>query len=123
MRWTQPSGAGNPGGQRELPHVKIGKKRTRTNSGRWASGYANSAPGDVHGRFLPDARIEGRAMGGAITALMCGGSVPQSREDWDEDCGAHGAVSPGYAENREPMLDVIRMHREACAGGGSSGST
>ena len=23
---------------------------------------------------------------------------------------------PGYAENREPMLDVIRMHRDAMRG-------
>jgi len=30
-------------------------------------------------------------------------------------CGAHGPF-PGYEENREPMLDVIRMHREAMRG-------
>src|SRR5439155_8810682 len=45
---------------------------------------------------------------GAITALMCGEAYAQSAR-MAERMGAF----PGYEVNREPMLDVIRMHREA----------
>jgi ribonucleoside-diphosphate reductase alpha chain len=54
---------------------------------------------------------EGRDTAGAITALMCGEAYAQSSRI-AERMGSF----PGYAANREPMLDVIRMHREAIRG-------
>ena len=54
---------------------------------------------------------EGRALCGAITALMTGTSYATSAEM----AGELGAF-PGYAENREAMLRVIRNHRLAAHG-------
>jgi ribonucleoside-diphosphate reductase alpha chain len=50
----------------------------------------------------------GRDMCGAITALMTGEAYAQSAR-LAERMGAFA----GYAENREPMLEVIRMHRDS----------
>ena len=60
---------------------------------------------------LPYDSDEGRDMAGAITALMCGEAYAQSSRI-AESMGAF----PGYKENSEPMLDVIRMHRDAMRG-------
>ncbi|MGB2622164.1 MAG: vitamin B12-dependent ribonucleotide reductase [Candidatus Acidiferrum sp.] len=60
---------------------------------------------------LPYDSDEGRDMAGAITALMCGEAYAQSSRI-AENMGAF----PGYELNREPMLDVIRMHRDAMRG-------
>ncbi|MHB8609899.1 MAG: vitamin B12-dependent ribonucleotide reductase [Candidatus Acidiferrales bacterium] len=60
---------------------------------------------------LPYDSDEGRDMAGAITALMCGEAYAQSSRI-SENMGAF----PGYEVNREPMLDVIRMHRDAMRG-------
>jgi ribonucleoside-diphosphate reductase alpha chain len=51
---------------------------------------------------------EGRAIAGALTAIMCGHAYRVSAE-------MAGAKSPfpGFAKNREPMLRVMRMHRDA----------
>jgi ribonucleoside-diphosphate reductase alpha chain len=57
---------------------------------------------------LPYDSDEGRDMCGAVTALMCGEAYAQSARV-AERMGAF----PGYAANREPMLDVIRMHRDS----------
>jgi ribonucleoside-diphosphate reductase alpha chain len=54
---------------------------------------------------------EGRALCGAITALMTGTSYATSAEM----AGELGAF-PGYAENAESMLRVIRNHRRAAHG-------
>jgi ribonucleoside-diphosphate reductase alpha chain len=54
---------------------------------------------------------EGRDMAGALTALMCGEAYAQSAR-----IAERMGPFPGYAANREPMLDVIRMHREAIRG-------
>src|SRR3989440_2472489 len=54
---------------------------------------------------------EGRDLAGAITALMCGEAYAQSAR-----IAERMRPFPGYAENREPMIDVIRMHREAMHG-------
>src|SRR5258706_358310 len=54
---------------------------------------------------------EGRDTAGAITALMCGEAYAQSAR-----IAERMAPFPGYAANREPMIDVIRMHREAMHG-------
>src|SRR5882757_5067704 len=54
---------------------------------------------------------EGRDTAGAITALMCGEAYAQSAR-----VAERMGPFPGYAANREPMIDVIRMHREAIRG-------
>jgi ribonucleoside-diphosphate reductase alpha chain len=60
---------------------------------------------------LPYDSDEGRDVAGAITALMCGEAYAQSSRI-AERMGAF----PGYEMNREPMMDVIRMHRDAIRG-------
>src|SRR5713101_1129916 len=57
---------------------------------------------------LPYDSEEGRDMAGAITALMCGEAYAQSAR-----IAERMEAFPGYEVNRDPMLDVIRMHREA----------
>ena len=57
---------------------------------------------------LPYDSQEGRAYAAAICALMCGQSYRQSA------CIAEAlGPFPGYPLNREPMLEVIGMHRDA----------
>jgi ribonucleoside-diphosphate reductase alpha chain len=60
---------------------------------------------------LPYDSDEGRDVAGAITALMCGEAYAQSSRI-AERMGAF----PGYEVNREPMMDVMRMHRDAMRG-------
>ncbi len=57
---------------------------------------------------LPYDSDGGRDMAGAITALMCGEAYAQSARI-AERLGPFA----GYLRNREPMLDVIRMHRDS----------
>jgi ribonucleoside-diphosphate reductase alpha chain len=51
---------------------------------------------------------EGRAIASSLTAIMCGHAFKASAEM----AGTKGAFN-GYAKNREPMLRVMNMHREA----------
>lgn len=50
----------------------------------------------------------GRSVAGALTAILCGEAYKTSAE-------LAGLVGPfpGYAKNREPFLQVMRMHRDA----------
>jgi ribonucleoside-diphosphate reductase alpha chain len=73
-------------------------------------GYANLGA-LLMSMALPYDSPEGRDMAGAVTALTCGEAYAQSART-AERMGAF----PGYEVNREPMLDVIRMHREALRG-------
>jgi ribonucleoside-diphosphate reductase alpha chain len=73
-------------------------------------GYANLGA-LLMSMALPYDSPEGRDVAGAVTALMCGEAYAQSAR-MAERLGPF----PGYEENREPMLDVIRMHREAVRG-------
>jgi len=57
---------------------------------------------------LPYDSAEGRAFAAAVTALMGGEAYLQSARIAE----AMGPF-PGYAANREPMLEVIEMHRNA----------
>ena len=73
-------------------------------------GYANI------GGYLMNAGLsydsdEGRAICGAITALMTGTCYATSAE-----MAAELGTFPRYEENREPMLRVIRNHRRAAHG-------
>src|SRR5712671_626377 len=60
---------------------------------------------------LPYDSEEGRDVAGAVTALMCGEAYAQSSR-----IAERMGPFPGYDLNREAMLDVIRMHREAMRG-------
>lgn len=56
---------------------------------------------------LPYDSDEGRAVAAAITAIMCGEAYKMSAE-----LSARVGPFPGFVQNREPMLEVIKMHRE-----------
>jgi len=73
-------------------------------------GYANLGA-LLMSMALPYDSDEGRDMAGAITALMCGEAYAQSSR-----IAERMEPFPGYEVNREPMLDVIRMHRDAMRG-------
>jgi ribonucleoside-diphosphate reductase alpha chain len=73
-------------------------------------GYANLGA-LLMSMALPYDSEEGRNVAGAVTALMCGEAYAQSARV-AEKMGPF----PGYQVNREPMLDVIRMHRDAMGG-------
>jgi ribonucleoside-diphosphate reductase alpha chain len=73
-------------------------------------GYANLGA-LLMSMALPYDSPEGRDVAGAITALMCGEAYAQSSR-----IAERMAAFPGYEVNREPMLDVIRMHRDAMRG-------
>jgi ribonucleoside-diphosphate reductase alpha chain len=70
-------------------------------------GYANLGTMLMVSGIAYDSDI-GRAMAGAVTAIMTGESYATSAEMAKE----HGAF-PGYEDNREDMLRVIRNHRAA----------
>ncbi|HSN97052.1 MAG TPA: vitamin B12-dependent ribonucleotide reductase, partial [Candidatus Nanopelagicales bacterium] len=57
---------------------------------------------------LPYDSDEGRSVSAAITAIMCGHAYKVSAEI----AGSKGPFA-GYPKNREPMLRVMGMHREA----------
>ncbi|MDI1451353.1 vitamin B12-dependent ribonucleotide reductase [Polyangium sp. 6x1] len=57
---------------------------------------------------IPYDSDQGRAVAGAITAIMCGHAYKVSAEM----AGSRGPF-PGYAKNREPMLRVMGLHRDA----------
>jgi ribonucleoside-diphosphate reductase alpha chain len=57
---------------------------------------------------LPYDSDEGRAVAAALTAIMCGQAYKTSAE-----MARHVGPFPGFAKNRESMLDVMKMHRDA----------
>ncbi|MDE1154847.1 MAG: vitamin B12-dependent ribonucleotide reductase [Acidobacteriaceae bacterium] len=72
---------------------------------------------------LPYDSDAGRAFAGTLTAILCGEAYAQSARI-AADCpplgaatpitqsvGVQGGACPGFYVNREPFLDVIRMHR------------
>src|SRR6185295_7974274 len=61
---------------------------------------------------IPYDSDQGRDTAGAITAIMCGQAYLTSARLSEMHAGGMGPF-PGYDVNREPFLDVIRMHREA----------
>ncbi|MEM0899144.1 MAG: vitamin B12-dependent ribonucleotide reductase [Pseudomonadota bacterium] len=73
-------------------------------------GYANIG-GLLMTAGIPYDSAEGRAIGGALTAIMTGVSYATSAEM----AGELGPF-PGFAPNRENMLRVIRNHRRAAHG-------
>src|SRR5882757_4228616 len=73
-------------------------------------GYANLGA-LLMSMALPYDSDEGRDVAGAITALMCGEAYAQSSR-----IAERKGPFESYATNREPMIDVIRMHRDAIRG-------
>jgi ribonucleoside-diphosphate reductase alpha chain len=73
-------------------------------------GYANLGA-LLMSMALPYDSDEGRDVAGAVTALMCGEAYAQSARIAEKK-----GPFPGYAVNREAMLEVIRMHRNAIRG-------
>src|SRR5438445_77347 len=73
-------------------------------------GYANLGA-LLMSMALPYDSDEGRDMAGAITALMCGEAYAQSSR-----IAERKGPFPGYEVNQEPMLEVIRMHRDSVRG-------
>jgi ribonucleoside-diphosphate reductase alpha chain len=73
-------------------------------------GYANVG-GLLMACGIPYDSVEGRALNGAITALMTGICYATSAE-----MAAELGTFPNYAENAEAMLRVIRNHRRAAHG-------
>src|ERR1700680_4438086 len=73
-------------------------------------GYANLGA-LLMSMALPYDSDEGRDVAGAVTARMWGEAYAQSAR-----IAERMGPSPGYEVTREPMLDVIRMHREAMRG-------
>ena len=57
---------------------------------------------------IPYDSVQGRAIAAAITAIMCGHAYKVSAEM----AGSKGPFD-GFSKNREPMLRVMGMHREA----------
>ncbi len=57
---------------------------------------------------IPYDSDEGRSVAGAITGIMCGHAYKVSAE-----MAASRGAFPGFAKNREPMLRVMGMHRDA----------
>jgi ribonucleoside-diphosphate reductase alpha chain len=71
-------------------------------------GYANLGA-LLMSRGLPYDSDEGRAYAAAITAVMTGEAYGQSARVARD----HGGPFAGFARNREPMLRVMRKHRDA----------
>src|ERR1700682_3663810 len=70
-------------------------------------GYANLGA-LLMSMALPYDSDQGRDVAGAITALMCGEAYAQSAR-----VAERLGPFPGFAVNRDPMIDVIRMHRNS----------
>jgi len=70
-------------------------------------GYANLGA-LLMAEGLPYDSTEGRAYAAAVTALMCGEAYLQSAR-----IATEMGPFPSFALNREPMLEVIGMHRDA----------
>jgi ribonucleoside-diphosphate reductase alpha chain len=73
-------------------------------------GYANLGA-LLMSMALPYDSNEGRDVAGAVTALMCGEAYAQSAR-----IAERMGPFAGYENNSEPMLDVIRMHRDSMRG-------
>ncbi|MCA1830350.1 MAG: vitamin B12-dependent ribonucleotide reductase, partial [Actinobacteria bacterium] len=92
-------------GNSSYPTPKIGENARKFRE--LGLGYANLGA-LLMARGLPYDSDGGRAWAGAITALMTGWAYRDSAL-FAEAIGAH----EGYAENSEPMLNVMRKHRAA----------
>ena len=83
------------------------RARTRTTTARSASATPTSARCSCC-RASRTTPTRAAPIAGALTAIMCGQAYRVSAE-----MAATKGPFPGYAKNREPMLRVMRMHRDA----------
>ena len=92
-------------GAADYPTEKIGENSRRFR--QLGLGYANLGALLMASGLAYDSD-EGRAWAAAITALMTGHAYSTSAR-------TAGRMGPheGFAENAEPMMDVLRMHRDA----------
>src|SRR5487761_2306656 len=92
-------------GAADYPTEKIGENSRKFR--QLGLGYANLGALLMASGLAYDSG-EGRAWAGAITALMTGHAYATSAR-------TAGRMGPheGYAQNAEPMIDVLRMHRDA----------
>ncbi|HUE60958.1 MAG TPA: LAGLIDADG family homing endonuclease [Acidimicrobiales bacterium] len=94
-------------GNADYPTEKIAENSRRFR--QLGIGYANLGA-LLMAQGLPYDSDGGRAWAGAITALLTGHSYATSART-----AARMGPFAGYQDNREPMLDVLRMHRDAAA--------
>ena len=94
-------------GNADYPTKSIGDTSRRFR--QLGLGYANLGA-LLMAQGLPYDSDGGRAWAGAITALMTGHAYTVSART-----AARMGPFAGYHENREPMLDVLRMHRAEVA--------
>ncbi|MBM3658303.1 MAG: vitamin B12-dependent ribonucleotide reductase [Actinobacteria bacterium] len=94
-------------GNADYPTPSIGE--TSRQFRQLGLGYANLGA-LLMAQGLPYDSDEGRAWAGAITSLMTGHAYATSART----AGRMGPFA-GYADNADPMLDVLRMHRAAAA--------
>ena len=93
-----------------VDHASYPTERITANSHKFRPlglGYANLGS-LLMASGLPYDSEKGRALASAITAIMHGQAYLTSAEH-----AAHMGAFDGFAVNREPMLHVIEMHREA----------
>jgi ribonucleoside-diphosphate reductase alpha chain len=95
-------------GNADYPTEKIAENSRRFRE--LGIGYANLGA-LLMAQGLPYDSDQGRAWAGAITALMTGHAYTTSART-----AARMGPFAGYHENVEPMLNVLRMHRDAVAG-------
>jgi ribonucleoside-diphosphate reductase alpha chain len=95
-------------GNADYPTEKIAENSRRFR--QLGIGYANLGA-LLMAQGLPYDSDQGRAWAGAITALMTGHAYATSART-----AARMGPFAGYHENVEPMLGVLRMHRDAVAG-------
>ena len=94
-------------------HASYPTEQIEANSHRFRPlglGYANLGALLMRRGVAYDS-VAGRSLAATITSLMTGRAYAQSAR-------IAGTVGPfdGYAENEEPFLEVMRMHRDATAG-------
>ena len=94
-------------GNADYPTAKIADNSRRFR--QLGIGYANLGA-LLMAQGLPYDSDGGRAWAGAITALLTGHAYATSART-----AARMGPFAGFTENREPMLDVLRMHRAAAA--------
>src|SRR5207245_1486613 len=92
-------------GNADYPTEKIGENARRFRE--LGIGYANLGA-LLMAQGLPYDSDEGRAWAAALTALMTGHAYATSART-----AARMGPFAGFAANEQPMLDVLRMHREA----------
>jgi ribonucleoside-diphosphate reductase alpha chain len=95
-------------GNADYPTEKIAENSRRFRE--LGIGYANLGA-LLMAQGLPYDSDQGRAWAGAITALMTGHAYATSART-----AARMGPFAGFHENVEPMLNVLRMHRDAVAG-------